>query len=274
MKHKKTLIPATIILVLTLMVLVIARSGSFRRQQPIPQIANATTLQNQKGKEKVRARNLALQPEAFRVGRRLGARFDARKPERSVFSGTLMIGSAQKTIQISRTQTDDGERVEISLAETPGLFMWDAAGGAVSGNGRAIGQDRELIERLVLDSPDQLVLAQLRGASYSTVARDARPPEVGGADDYRGPTWDLVRVTESESRGNKSQSSWRVYYINTATGLIDKIVSQEQEETITAELSEWVNQGGENFPKRITWKLNDRKLMELVLNNLVHQPLP
>jgi hypothetical protein len=275
MNHKKTFIPAMIILVLSLIALVIARSGSARDRQPISPIADTATVQKRNRNERINTRNLSLQPEAFRMGRRLGARFDARKREASVLRGTLVIGSAQRNVQILRTQTDNGERVEISLAGAPGLFAWDAADGAVSATGRAIGPDRKLIERLVLDSPDQLVLAQLRGASYSTVARQARPAEVGGADDYRGPTWDLVRVTELESEDqNRSRSPWRLYYINTATGLIDKIVSQEGEETITAELSDWVNQGGESFPARITWKLNDNKLMELVLTNVVYQPLP
>lgn len=97
--------------------------------------------------------------------------------------------------------------------------------------------------------PKRFVLAQLRGASYYTEARNVRPEEAGGSDSYTGPVWDLVRVGEPKRGAQaKPQSPWRLYYINTSTGLIDKIVSEEQGETITAEISGWTNQNGELAP--------------------------
>jgi hypothetical protein len=145
--------------------------------------------------------------------------------------------------------------------------------GARSNDISAIGSLRELIERLALDSPDQFVLAQLRGASYHTVARDVRPAEAGGSDDYTGPRWDLVRIAEpSRLTQNRPRSLWRLYYINSSTGLIDKVVSQEQGKTITAEFSGWITQGGETIPTRIMWKLNKRVVMDLAITNGAHGP--
>jgi hypothetical protein len=127
-------------------------------------------------------RNLSLQPEAFNMGRRLGQRFSPDRRERSILAGTLTIGSEQRSVQTARTQTDDGEQVEITIAGSPDLLTWEARQGALSSSRRATGSDRELIERLVLDSPDQFVLAQLRGASYYTTAYNVRPADAG--DNY------------------------------------------------------------------------------------------
>ena len=126
-----------------------------------------------------------------------------------------------------------------------------------------------MIERLALDSPDQFIFAQLRGSAYNTVARNIRPGEAGDSDDYDGPIWDIVRVVESTSLSkNKPQSPWRLYYINSSTGLIDKILSQEEGENVIAQLSSWVNQGGELFPTRITWTMDKQVLMELNISNI------
>ena len=71
---------------------------------------------------------------------------------------------------------------------------------------------------------------------------------------------------------NKPLSLWRLYYINSSTGLIDKVISQEQREIVTANLSGWINQGGEQVPTHITWTINKQVVMELSLNNVVYGP--
>jgi hypothetical protein len=214
-------------------------------------------------------RNLSLQPEAFNLGRRLGSRFGSGKREKSILVGTLTVGSERRIVHTIRTQTDNGEQVEIKIAGSPGSLTWDAGEGALSSKSRAGTSDRELIERLVLDSPDQFVLAQLRGASYYTVARNVRPANVD--DKYSGPLWDIVRVSDPEPDETKRpQSSWRLYYLNTATGLIDKIESEVGGQRIFAEISGWTKQNGENVPTQITWTCQGRTLMQYALTNFSH----
>lgn len=137
----------------------------------------------------------------------------------------LTIGVDRRVASITRRQTDDGEQVEINVAGSAGLLTWSAAQGARGSGAPATGSDRELIERLVLDSPDQFVLAQLRGASYYTVARNVRPAEAN--DGYSGPLWNIVRVDDpSREQAQGPQSRWRLYYLNSTTGLIDRIVCE------------------------------------------------
>src|SRR5438309_1540663 len=57
------------------------------------------------------ARNLSLQPLAFKVGRGLGQRFAAAKREKSLMAATILLGSERRDVQVIRTQTDNGEQV-------------------------------------------------------------------------------------------------------------------------------------------------------------------
>jgi hypothetical protein len=231
--------------------------------------ASGTRVTQGKKADTVRPRNLSLQPEAFNLSRRLGDRFAADKRAKSVLVGTLTIGSERRNVQTTRTQTDDGEQVEINVAGSPGSLTWNATQGFLSSGVRASGSDRELIERLVLDSPDQFVLAQLRGASYYTVARAVRPAKAG--DNYSGPVWNVVRITDPEGdETKKPQSAWRLYYINVSTGLIDKVISEVSGQRITSEFTAWSEVNGEKVPTHIRWSTDAQTLMAYDLTNFSH----
>ena len=216
---------------------------------------------------------LSLQPEADRLRRRLGKRFSAPGLEVAMLVGTLKLGAQQYTALITRSQQDDGESITVGLNGSPAVLTWNDKDGAKSAGATATGDQRALLERIALDSPDQFILAQLRAAVYQTIAQQARPAEAGGSDNYKGPVWDLIRIGEIELPGrSKPQSPWRLYHINATTGLIEKVVSEEQGQTITAEITGWVNQGGETVPTRITWMRGNQKAMELSITNATYGP--
>ena len=213
-----------------------------------------TTAQTTRGR-----RNLSLQPEALKLARQLGARFLAGKNATSVLAGTLTIGSETRTMQMIRKRSEDGESVELSVAGSP-VLSWDAKHGPLAADQQATGSARQLIERFVFDSPDQFVLMQIRGASYYTVARSVRP--LDAADGYEGPLWTIVRVDDPErDEAKKATSGWRLYYINTATGLIDRIESEVEGRRIVAEFSSWTEQNGEKVPAQIVWTRDGQILM-------------
>jgi ABC-type phosphate transport system substrate-binding protein len=139
-----------------------------------------------------RPRNLRLQPEAAKLAKALGKRFAAEKKLRSVLVGSLTIDGVTRAVSVIRQQQDDGEEVNIQLNGSQTALAWSLDTAAIADGSRAAGAERTLIERLVFDSPDQFVLAHLRGASYFTVARHVRPTEA--TDGYEGPLWDVVRV--------------------------------------------------------------------------------
>ncbi len=251
--------------------LVAVRFGPNRSQPTAPEIATksvpATTGGSVSGRK--RGHNLSLQPEAFSMIRRLGARFSTSRRGQSILAGRLTIGSERRVVNLTRTQTDDGEQVEINIAGLSKPLTWNGDQGALSATGRATGSDRELIERLVLDSPDQFVLAQLRGASYFTVARNVRP--ANAEDNYTGPLWNIIRIGDPElDEAKRPESGWRLYYINAETGLIDKIESEVQGQRIVAEISGWTNQNGEKFPTRIIWRRLNQTIMEYRLTEFSH----
>ena len=212
--------------------------------------------------------NLAMQPEAVKLSRRVrGERFDAKKPRSVILQGVLTTGTEHRTLQIKRSQSESGEQVEIALAGADAALRWDATSGARSSAGAIDFSDRALLERFTFDSADEFILAQLRGASYSVVARNVRPDDA--ADDYSGAIWDVVRVDDPEQdQQKKPLSAWRLYYINTKTGLLDRIVCDSQGDRIDANLSDWIDQSGEKFPSAITWTSQGRTLMSFNLTNV------
>ncbi len=212
---------------------------------------------------------LSLQPVADRMRMRLGQRFKQAGREISESAGTLTIGTDRHAIVIVRIRNDDGESVSIGLDGGPQKYFWTAADGAQSQGKTAAGIERALIERLALDNPDQFVLAQLRGAAYYTAARAVRPAGVGDSEDYQGPIWDVVQITEPANLTTKPECIARLYYINNATGLIDKSLSRDQSGPIYAEFTDWVTLGGELLPLRTTWRLEKQVIMELILSTTV-----
>jgi hypothetical protein len=211
-------------------------------------------------------RNVSLQPEALRVGRNLGKRFGDRQRTVFVATGTLTVGGNSQAVELTRKQTERGEGVEIALGGGSASFTWNETDGAQSSGQRAGDIERRLIERLLLDSPDQLVLAQLRGARYQTVARNVRPDEADEA--YSGALWDIVRVDDpDQDEQRRPQSRWRLYYINSQTGLVDKVVSELHGEKVEATFSDWRERAGEKFPTRIVWTRQGETLMALSLRN-------
>ncbi len=216
-------------------------------------------------------RNLSMQPEAFKMSRILGQRFLSSRREVSVMNGTLTIGTERQHIQIYRRQNDRGESVEVFIDGGPVTLSWSDTDGLRASDRAPSENERELIERLAFDSIDQFVLAQLRGASYRTVARNVMPAEAGGADNYSGPVWDIIRIDDPEEDPQKRPlSTWRLYYVNSQTGLIDKVVSEPRGERIETNFSSWIEQAGEKLPTRITWTRSGQKIMEFRLTNFAH----
>ena len=234
--------------------------------------SDVSTAQNPNQTRTGKGRNLSLQPEAFKLSRRLGNRFASSRQTSSTLAGTLVTGTLQQDVNVVRKQTSSGEEVGIGVAGAAGTLTWSDGDGPGAAGANVNEGQRMLIERLVLDSPDQFVLAQLRGASYYTVARNVRD-EVGGSDNYTGPLWDVVRVVEPD-RGpsRRPLSHARLYYLNVQTGLIDRIVSEVRGENIEANVVQWVDQGGEKIPSHLVWKRGDETVQEFRLTSFTVQP--
>ena len=212
-----------------------------------------------------RTRNLSLQPEAFRLSRRLGARFTPKARGTTTTTATLKVGTSQQVATIIRRQTDNGESVDVVLGDR--TLTWSDSDGVRVGSSSPNATERALVEQLIFASPDQFILAQLRGASYQVVARNVRA-DVGGSDSYSGPLWDLIRVEEPGTEATRESRPWRLYYINVQTGLIDKIVSEFAGVRIEANLLNWVDQAGEKVPSHIVWKRNEETVQEFQVTSL------
>ena len=230
-------------------------AASLNTQEPVQQRANRG------------GRNVSLQPEALRVSRRLGKRFARSSHAITTTFGSLTLAGNQQPLTLVRRQTESGEDVELAL-EGRGL-TWTDKDGIKAGSGVVTDMERLLVERLLLDSPDQFVLAQLRGASYFTVARNVRPTDAN--DGYKGALWDLVRVDEPQTEEKlRAFSAWRIYYINVQTGLPDRVEYQLNGQEIKAEFLAWSETQGERTPSRVRWSSGGQTVMEYQVTNVSH----
>ena len=210
-------------------------------------------------------RNLFLQPEALRVARQLGKRFTASSRAVSIMAGTVTVAASEQPLTIARTQTDAGEQVLVGLGSR--ALSWNPQEGTKADSGVLSDTERLLVERLTLDSPDQFVLAQLRGVSYLTIARNVRPTDA--TDGYAGPLWDMVRIAEpQQSESLRPKSAWRIYYLNVQTGLPDRVEYELNDQPITVEFTRWTAQGTEKTPSHVRWSSNGQTLMELRLTSV------
>jgi hypothetical protein len=212
-------------------------------------------------------KSLFLQPEAIRVGRRLGKSFDPSSRAAAVTVGTVTTAEGEQAVTINRRRSEKGENVDLQL--TGRLLKWNSQEGTKEVFGSPTAAELRLAERLIFDSPDYFVLAQLRGASYFTVARSVRPPDA--PDNYSGPLWTIVRIDEQQTDAILGpQSPWRLYYINSDTGLVDRIVSRSGDETIEARIVSWSEQSGEKAPLQITWSIAGRTVMSYQATSVSH----
>jgi len=278
--NRKVLVksPATLILVLMAVAMAITvfvmnasnwfASSPHAKEAPIAK-DNASAQANASRQGVLNAR-LSKEPEVNRMRRRLGKRFLTEGNTITEAVGRLSTGDRQQPIRIIRGFNENGETVEIAQGGPNPNLAWSDADGAIANGAQATGETRDLIERLALDSPDQFVLATLKGMAYQLIARNVRPADAGGDSDYKGPLWDLVEITAPQQSIDKTPlSAWRQYYINASTGLIDRILSQENGQIITAELTGWTQQGGETFPAKITWSREKQPFMELTVNTVI-----
>lgn len=210
------------------------------------------------------ARNIFQQAEALHVSRRLGKRFDPSSRAITTSVADLTLGRVHYALTLVRRQTEIGEDVELQLGDRD--LTWNGRQGTAAVSGVPTDTERLLMERLVLDSPDQFVLAQLRGASYSVVTRNMRPPDA--SDGYTGPLWNLVRVDEPQIEENRRpRGTWRIYYINTQSGLPDRVEYQLNGQVIRAEFMEWTEVNGEKVPSKTRWLSDGQPIMEYRFTN-------
>jgi hypothetical protein len=224
---------------------------------------SATSMAQTRATQKLR--NVSLQPEARKLGLLLGSRFLPASRSTVTTIGTLTIGTNSERITIARRQTANGEAVEILSGSR--ALSWNDVDGRSATVGVPTPDEDVLLERLVFDGPEQFVLAQLRGASYYTIARNVRPEDAGS--DYNGPLWTIVRVNESQQNEKlRPVSVWRLYYINTGTGLIDRVVTEINRQTVEATILSWNMQNGQRIPGHITWSVGGRVVMDYYVTNL------
>src|SRR5690349_16723737 len=98
-------------------------------------------------------RNLSLQPEAFKLSRRLGSRFMPSRQLTSMLFGTLTTGNMQQNVSITRQQTSNGENVQVATTGEPAVLAWTDDESSNAPGSTLSEAQQTLLERLALDNP-------------------------------------------------------------------------------------------------------------------------
>ena len=250
----RLLLPALFVVIGGLAVLAAHKETDVQAPPSPAQIANHVPARAVAGH-----RNLSLQPEAAKLSARMGQRFIGSDSDVSVLIGEVSTNGTRVPVRVIRRQDKRGEAVEVT---TNGKALAWSPSQNSKANRELSEFERSLIEGVVFDSADAFVLAQLRGASYQVVARNVRA-DLGGADNYDGPLWTVVRVGFSNAdMETKPETPFRFYYINARTGLLDKVTSELHGEEVTAILDGWFTENGETFPSVVRWSIAGRQTME------------
>jgi hypothetical protein len=81
----------------------------------------------------------------------------------------------------------------------------------------------------------------------------------------------VVRISEPQENDEIApESRWRLYYINEATELIDRVVSEVDGQQIEAGI-QWTENNGEQIPSNIKWTRFGEGLMEFEITAFSHQ---
>ena len=257
-------ISAIFVLILVTVAVFAVRENAASNSGLGPPLQAANSAASRRPTSASNPRNLALQPEAAKLSRRLGQRFIGGDSGVSVLIGEVITREKRVPVRVVRTQDKRGESVEIT---TDGkVLAWNPSNGH-NANAAITKFDREVIERIIFDSADAFVLAQLQGASYQVIGKNVRA-DIDGADGYDGPLWTVVRLSYPRAN-DESANPVRVYYINSRTGLIDKVITEVDGEEIEATLDGWISEGGETFPSVIRWTTAGQQSMEFKVINFV-----
>jgi hypothetical protein len=203
----------------------------------------------------------------------LGNRFESPTQGRSIVTATLTrnTGQPQTTLTIIRELPDKLRIEETSL--TPRTFGYDGANAWVGG-APASPEDLQFIESFVRDSVEHFITGQARGDATFHLGDMFRSDD-GSDPNYSGPFHDLLRVDDVFRTAQGSQSRPTLFYLNSRTGLPERIVYDRQGDAakILVEFSAWLTIAGQKTPGRIVWKENGNVTKQLTVSQVTFAPV-
>lgn len=201
----------------------------------------------------------------------LGNRFESPAQGRSVMTATFTRSKGEpRTAQLTIIrELPDKLRIEETASQRTighdGSRPWSRAGSPSA-------EDLRLIETIVRDSVEHFIAGQARGDATFHLGDMFRADD-GSNQNYEGPFHDILRVDDAFETPEGTKTRPTLFYLNSRTGLLEKIVYDREEEKIEVEFGAWLTIASQKTPGRIVWKENGSVTNQLVITQVAFSPV-
>ena len=135
--------------------------------------------------------------------------------------------------------------------------------------------DKDLLESLLLDTPDLFFLGKTQGVAYRLIGSHFRADD-GSTPRYAGPWYDVYELTVPlEARGDRG-FRFKIFAFDTSTGLLASVRYQlargATRVAVTVEYSGWRQQAGQAVPSVIRRVENGVEAWRISVNAVAFTP--
>ena len=201
----------------------------------------------------------------------LGNRFESPAQGRSIMTATFMRSKGEPRQFTIIRELPDKLRIEETVLTTQRTIGHDG-NRPWARTGSLSEEDLRLIETLVRDSVEHFIAGQARGDATFHLGDMFRADD-GSNQNYEGPFHDILRVDDAFETLEGTKTRPTLFYLNSRTGLLEKIAYEREEGKIEVEFREWITIANQKTPGRITWKENGSVTNQLVITQVAFSPV-
>jgi hypothetical protein len=201
----------------------------------------------------------------------LGNRFESPAQGRSIVTATFTRSKGEPRQFTIIRELPDKLRIEETVLTTQrtighdGNRPWSRAGSLSV-------EDLRLIETIVRDSVEHFIAGQTRGDATLHLGDMFRADD-GSNQNYDGPFHDILRVDDAFETPEGKKTRPTLFYLNSRTALLEKIVYEREEGRIEVEFGDWITIANQKTPGRIVWKENGSVTNQLVITHVAFSPV-
>jgi len=194
----------------------------------------------------------------------LGDRFEIEAKARVLITASLTRNGGSPTQLTIVREPGDKLRVEEQAATRLRILGHD--GSRSWGQGGPPNVDEiEFLDSLVRDSIEHFITGQAAGNATLQLG-DMFRLDNGEDPGYVGPFYDILRVEDAYTTAGVRDSRPTLHYLNSQTGLPERIVYERGSKRVLVEFGNWAVFGGQKVPGRVVWQENGTIIRELTIN--------
>ena len=205
----------------------------------------------------------SLRPEFQVALEHFGSRLSVPGREALLLVGTIAHdGGAKAPFQASmeapdKVRFEEGSPGSATLSGFDGTQHW-------SNKASVVRADEALLETVLFNSFERLLFRQQAGQATRKIGSRFRVDGGASGAAYTGPVYDIYAVYDDLPGNGKSRQTWKWYYLNSNTLLLERIEYQGADGTTTTTLLEqWTQFGGDWVPRSIRRIENGKEVLRI-----------